>query len=451
MATSASPPIAEPQTPPLPAHTISPGYRRYLFTLLLCVSTLNYLDRQIINILVEPIRHELQLADWQLGLLTGLSFALFYSVLGLPIARLADRSNRPVIIGVALLVWSGFTVVCGMAQSFVQLLLARIGVGCGEAGGGPPGQSLISDYTTPQNRASALAFYSLGSPIGALLGLGMGAVLADQFGWRVAFYIAGIPGILLGLLMLVTVKEPRNAQPAATRPRATVREAWEELRGKRTFWWICAAGAATSVATYGQGAFWGSFFLRNYGADIEAMGWAMGPLAVVGISLGLVKGLAGIVGAVAGGMITDRLVRRDLRGYCTVPAIALMLASPTFVLVMFAPGFVSGVALLILPVFFSTLIFGPSFAAVQTLVQPQTRATAAAILLFILTLTGLGFGPLLIGGLSDLFGRSMGSGEGLRWAMLMTAPANLVAGLFFWIGRRTLVAELQIEQPAQVS
>ncbi len=441
MASSASP--DDIPTGSTPAFSTTSGYRRYLFILLLCVSTLNYLDRQVINILVEPIKHELGLADWQLGLLSGLSFALFYSVLGLPIARLADRSNRPVIIGVSLLVWSGFTALCGVAQNFSHLLLARIGVGCGEAGGGPPGQSLISDYTTPQNRASALAFFSLGSPLGALLGLGMGAILADMLGWRMAFFIAGVPGILLGLIIIATIKEPRSTMPVASVQRATVREAWDELKTKRTFWWICAAGAATSIATYGQGAFWGSFFLRVHGPEISAMGWSMGALAVVGLSLGVVKGIVGVVGVLTGGMITDRLVKKDLRGYCTVPAIALMLASPTFVLVMIAPSFASAMSLLVLPVFFSTLIFGPSFAAVQTMVSPGTRATAAAILMFILTLTGLGFGPLLIGGLSDLIGRSLGSAEGLRWALLATAPANFIAGICYWIGRRTLIADLQ--------
>ena len=426
----------------IPALMVSSGHRRYAYVLLLCVSTLNYFDRQIINILVEPIKLELGLADWQLGLLTGLSFALFYSILGLPIARLADRSNRPIIIGVSLIAWSGFTALCGMAQSFTHLLLARVGVGCGEAGGGPPGQSLISDFTTPQNRASALAFFSLGAPLGAVLGLAVGSVLAETFGWRMAFIIAGVPGILLGFLIIATVKEPRSLQSNLAVRRTSIREAWDELKSKPTFWWICAAGAATSIATYGQGAFWGSYFIRNHGAEITSMGWSMGVLSVVGISLGVTKGVAGIMGVIAGGMITDRLVRKDMRGYCTVPAIALILAAPTFVMVMLAQSFVPAVALLIIPVFFSSLIFGPALAAVQTMVSPSTRATAAAILFFILTLTGLGFGPLLVGGLSDIFASSLGSAEGLRWAMLATAPANLVAGILFWIARRTMIADI---------
>lgn len=429
---------------PLPMDKKSISYRRYVLTILMLVSALNFLDRQIINILVEPIKQDLGLADWQLGLLSGLSFALFYSILGLPIARLADRANRPIIIGTSLVVWSGFTALCGMANNFTQLLLARIGVGCGEAGGGPPSHSLISDYTTPQNRASALSFYSLGSPLGALLGLCMGALVADALGWRMAFIVAAVPGILLGIVLMLTLKEPRKALPKSKTDAVPLSAAWKELRSIRTFWCICIAGAFTAIATYGQGAFWGSYFLRVHGEEIASWSIGLGPLAIVGVMLGLVQGVVGGLGTLAGGWLTDYIGRRDMRSFCTVPAVALMLAAPTFICVLFAPTFLSAALLLTAPVFLSAMILGPSFAAVQTLVSPSTRATAAAILLFILTITGLGGGPLLIGGLSDWFGQTMGSAEGLKWAMLMTAPANLIAGLAFWAGRRSIVQELKL-------
>jgi MFS family permease len=425
----------------------SPAYRRYILVLLLCVSTLNFLDRQIINILVEPIKLDLNLSDGQLGALTGLSFAVFYAVLGLPIARLADRANRPLIIGVSLIAWSAFTALCGMAGSFVQLLLARIGVGCGEAGGGPPSHSLIADLTPPEKRASALAFFSLGSPLGALIGLAAGAIVADAFGWRMAFVLAAVPGIVIGLILILTVKEPRKMRPKAMTPAISLREALGELRGKKTFWWICAAGATTSVATYGQGAFWGSFFLRVHGAEIATIGTSFGvtPLVLVGVLLGLVTGVSGLFGTLTGGLLTDRLVRHDMRHFATVPGVALLLASPAFLAVIFAPGFGSAALMLIVPVFLSALIFGPSFGVVQTLVRPGTRATAAAILIFLLTLTGLGLGPLAIGLASDAFARTMGSAEGLRWALALTAPFNLVAGTCFLMARRTLIRELVLD------
>lgn len=436
---------APPASPAVMTDQPSRSYRRYVLTILMLVSALNFLDRQIINILVEPIKQDLGLADWQLGLLTGLSFALFYSILGLPIARLADRANRPIIIGTSLLVWSSFTALCGMATSFTQLLLARIGVGCGEAGGGPPSHSLISDYTTPQNRASALSFYSLGSPLGALIGLCMGAVVADAVGWRIAFFVAAAPGILLAFVLMLTLKEPRKALPKSKANIVPMREAWKELRANRTFWCICVAGAFTAIATYGQGAFWGSFFLRVHGAEIANWSSSLGPLAIVGIMLGVIQGLVGGLGTLAGGWLTDRIGRHDMRSFCTVPAIALMLAAPSFICVLFAPSFITAALFLTAPVFLSAMILGPSFAAVQTLVSPGTRATAAAILLFILTITGLGGGPLLIGGLSDWFAQSMGSADGLKWAMLMTAPANLIAGIAFWIGRRSILQELKLD------
>lgn len=422
-----------------PARPVPP---RHLLAIFLALSTLNYLDRQIVNILAEPIKQDLRLADWQLGALTGLSFAVFYSLLGLPIARLADRANRPVIIGLSLMVWSTFTALCGLAGSYVQLLLARIGVGCGEAGGTPPMHSLISDFTTPQNRSSALAFVSLGNPLGTLIALASGAWLAQAFGWRAAFMVAAAPGILLAFVILLTVKEPRRHGDAVPVSAISLGDAWRELRGKRTFWWICAAATATSVANYGQAAFWGSFFLRNHAAEIAGRFPGVGPLAVVGMMLGLVQGLAGMLGVWAGGFLTDRLSRSDLRAYCSVPAIALALASPTFVAVLFAPGFITAGLLLIIPVFLGGFMFGPSFAAIQSLVRPGTRATASAIEIFILTIVGLGLGPLAIGACSDYFARTMGNAEGLRWALLLTAPANLVAAACFWRGRRTIIAEL---------
>lgn len=415
---------------------------RYLLSVFLAVSTLNYIDRQIVNILAEPIKQDLSLADWQLGALTGLSFAIFYSVLGLPIARLADRANRPLIIGVSLMVWSAFTGLCGLANSYLQLLLARIGVGCGEAGGVPPMHSLISDFTTPQNRASSLAFVALGSPLGTLIALATGAWLAQSFGWRTAFLVAAAPGIVLAVLIILTVKEPRRLQANAAASAITLRDARQELAGNRTYWWICAAATATATANYGQAAFWGSFFLRNHGPEIAVRYPDLGPLSVVGLMLGLVQGLAGMLGVYAGGRFTDHFSKRDLRAYCTVPAVALALASPTFVAVIFAPGFLSAALLLTVPVFLGGMVFGPLYAATQSLVRPGTRATASAIQIFILTLVGLGLGPLVIGAFSDFFARSMGSAEGLRWALLLTAPANLIAGLCFWRARRTILSEL---------
>lgn len=418
----------------------------YVLGIFLAVSTLNYIDRQIVNILAEPIKEDLGLADWQLGALTGLSFAIFYSVLGLPIARLADRFNRPVIIGASLMIWSAFTALCGLATTYTQLLLARIGVGCGEAGGTPPMHSLISDFTTPQNRASALAVVSLGGPLGTLIALASGAWLAQNFGWRTAFLVAAAPGILIAILIILAVKEPRRLRVGASPPTISLREVWQELRGKRTFWWICLAATATAIANYGQATFWGSFFLRVHGAEITELYPEFGQLSVVGLMLGLVQGVAGMLGVYAGGWLTDRFAKRDLRAYCTVPAVALALASPMFVVVLFASAFLIAALALTAPVFLGGIIFGPLYAANQSLVRPETRATASAIQIFIITIIGLGLGPLAIGAFSDLFARSIGMAEGLRWALLLTAPANLISALCFWKARETILFDLHQDQ-----
>ncbi len=218
---------------------LADGPRRYALGLLLVIYILNFLDRQVVNILAEPIKIELGLADWQLGMLTGLAFALFYTVLGLPIARLAERADRVKIISVAVGVWSACTVACGMAGNFIQLLLARIGVGVGEAGCTPPAHSLISDYTPAEKRASAIAFYSMGIPLGSLAGMALGGIIADAYGWRIAFFVAGAPGVLLALIAWLTLPEPRRkAGKVEVANKPSIGDAIAELSRKPAFMWM---------------------------------------------------------------------------------------------------------------------------------------------------------------------------------------------------------------------
>ena len=436
---------------------ITAGYRTYALWLLLGIYTLNFLDRQIVNILAEPIKQELGLADWQLGMLTGLSFALFYTVLGLPIARIAERGNRVAIISIAVAVWSAFTVACGLAQNFVQLLLARIGVGVGEAGCTPPAHSLITDYTPKEKRASALAFYSMGVPIGSLLGLAMGAVIADQYGWRTAFLVAGAPGLLIGVLAWLTLKEPRRmaefkaAQTTADAP-TTFGQALTELRSKKTFWRIAIATALISFIGYAHVAFFGSFFIRVHGAELEglartvggALGMELGALGFLGPALGLMIGIAGALGTWLGGQIADRAARKDLRAYMSVPSIAVLLGAPFFVAAMLVGDPMLALLLLAVPTLLNSLWSGPVYAAVQGMVQPRTRATAVAVLLFVVNLIGLGLGPLAVGVLSDVLATAggLGEAEGLRWALLISGGIGLLVAAFFWSARSTIREEM---------
>jgi len=444
--TTASPAAAEPETE---AAAITPGYRAYALWLMLAIYTLNFLDRQVVNILAEPIKQDLGLKDWQLGALTGLAFAVFYTFLGIPIARLADRANRPVIIASALAVWSVFTMACGVATGFVHLLLARIGVGVGEAGCSPPSHSLITDYSPKEKRASALAFYSMGIPLGSLAGMALGGLVADAHGWRIAFFVAGAPGVLLAIVTLLTLKETRKtigaAQAKAAADAPSFAEAMKELGTKKSFWLVAFAGSLVSFIGYGHLAFYGSFFFRNHGPQLTELAanlGGLGPAGFLGTSLGLIIGVFGAVGTWVGGQIADRAAKKDIRAYVSVPAIAGLLSFPFFIGAMLTPNAAMALGLLALPVFLGSLWYGPVFAAVQSLVRPQTRATAAAVLLFIINLIGLGLGPLFVGLLSDTLGATMGEGEGVRWALVLSSLVGMIASLLFWLARKTIREEI---------
>jgi predicted MFS family arabinose efflux permease len=248
--------VSAPEAPaavalPLPGR----AYRSYALGLLMLIYVVNFVDRQVVSILADLIKQDLKLADWQLGLMTGLAFAVLYTVLGLPIARIAERGDRPLIIAVAVAVWSGFTALSGMAQTFTHLVLARIGVGVGEAGCTPPALSLIADTVPKAQRASAVSVYMLGAPVGSLLGLALGGLIADAFGWRMAFVIVGLPGLLLAAIAALTLREPRRGRPVVARADDGVpsfREALTELRGKRTYWRVVGGVTIKSFASYGR-------------------------------------------------------------------------------------------------------------------------------------------------------------------------------------------------------
>lgn len=431
---------------PAPSHDVepvSPGYRRYALVLLLVIYTLNFLDRQVVNILAEPIKKDLHLKDWQLGMMTGLAFAVFYTVLGLPIARLAERTNRAWIISGAIAAWSGFTMLCGAAGNFTQLILARIGVGVGEAGCSPPAHSLITDYVPADKRASAIAFYSIGTPLGSLLGMAMGGVVADLWGWRAAFLVAGAPGVLMALLAFLTLKEPRRARPVGVAHNGPgLMEALREILGKRTFWLMAIAASIVAFAGYGNSAFIGSFYFRNHAQEAAATAatFGLGTAGFLGLALGIVGGVAGILGSWVGGQVSDHLARKDIGGRMLIPAVAAIAGAPFYMAGMLSGSMIAAMALLAIPTFLNSMWYGPVYGSVQGLVRPQTRATAAAVILFIINLIGLGFGPLLVGLLSDFFadGMAMGEGQGVRWALMSSSASVLIASVLFWIARRTI-------------
>jgi MFS family permease len=434
------------------AAPFSPAYTRYAMGLLLGIYIVNFLDRQVVNILAEPIKQDLGLADWQLGLMSGLAFAVFYTVLGIPIARLAERRNRPLIIGSAVAAWSGFTALCGSAQNFAQLIAYRIGVGVGEAGCTPPAHSLIVDYVPKEKRASALAFYSMGTPLGGLLGLIMGGLIADAYGWRAAFLVAGVPGILFAILAVFTLKEPRRvlASHAAgvRQASASFGETLKVLATKRTFWFIALAAAIKAFIGYGHAPFTASFFLRVHKEEVAALasffggvlGFNLQSVGFLGLALGLMSGTAGAVGSWLGGFLADKYGKNDLRAYMVAPAIAALVTIPVYITAVSVDSAALALCILVINGLLGTIWYGPVYGTGQSIVPPHMRATTAAILLFIINLVGLGLGPLAVGLLSDFFnkGLGMGAAEGVRWALITSTLFGLVAFSFFWIARKTI-------------
>ena len=426
-----------------PTPTYSKAYTRYAMWLLLGVYIVNFVDRSIINILAEPIKQELNLADWQLGLMSGLAFAILYTFLGIPVARLAERSHRPRIIAAAAVTWSGFTVLCAFAGNFWQLLLFRVGVGVGQSGCTPPAHSLIVDYHPIEKRASAIAFYSLGGAIGTLLGLVMGGLVYDAFGWRVSFMVAGSPGLLFAVLAFFTLKEPRRrlAQHATTVAAAssTFGQTMAYLAKTPTFWFV-AFGA--TIFNFGGGvAFTASFFLRNHTAEMNLLAQGLGLKAVgfLGLAIGLTN-VGGALGIWLGGWITDRFGTRDLRNYIVAPAIAALLIIPVRLTIYTVDSALVALSFLAVSAFLGGFWWGPVFSVGQSVVPSHMRATSAAIILFTINLLGAGMGPLVLGLLSDYFnhGLGMGPAECVRWALIASVVTGLGAFISFWMARRTI-------------
>jgi len=442
--------MADTATPSPVINPVSTGYRRYALWVLLIIYTLNFLDRQVVNILAEPIKRDLGLADWQLGMMTGLAFAIFYTVLGIPIARIAETKNRPYIIGTSVAVWSAFTVLCGFTQNFWQLILMRIGVGVGEAGCTPPAHSLISDYVPKEKRASAIAFYSIGTPLGTLAGMAMGGLVADAYGWRVAFMVAGAPGILFALVAAFTLIEPRRQLAADIAARASSQisfmAALAVLATKKTFWLVALAASIKAFVGYGHAPFTASFFFRNHGPELAELAavFSLKSTGFLGLALGLIGGTAGVVGAWLGGVLADRLGAKDLRAYVTVPAIASVLTIPIFIIAVSLDSPMAAIGLLAVNALLGTLWYGPVYATAQSIVDPSMRATASAVLLLIINLVGLGLGPLAVGLLSDILAGPGGLGEaqGVRWALILSASLGLVAFGLFWRARKTIREEM---------
>jgi predicted MFS family arabinose efflux permease len=394
--------------------------------ILLIVYIFNFIDRQIVNILAEPIAKDLHLSDTQIGLLTGIAFALFYTVLGLPIARYADRptTNRPRLIAAALTIWSGMTALCGLANSFTHLLLARVGVGVGEAGCTPAAHSLISDIVPKERRASALGFYALGIPVGSVLGMIIGGLLVDALGWRHAFMIVGLPGLAMAIVVLVFLKDPRElARASAEAPPAAISTgaALKSIFGSRAMVLLLIAASSAAFLSYGKGVWATIFFQRTYGLSPGQ----------VGLWFGIVNGAGGILGTWMSGKIADRYGHTNRQHVLTAASLGMLLVAPLAILGYSMADWRAALFILFVPTFLGSLYYGPTYSSVQGLTSPQSRAMASAVLLFFQNLIGLGLGPLLFGMLSDAIKPTFGE-DSVRYVLYVGSLMSLIPAFFFW-------------------
>jgi MFS family permease len=423
-----------------------------VLAILLAAYIFNFIDRQIIGILAVPIKKELALTDTQLSLMGGIAFALFYSGLAIPIAWLADRRSRVNIIAVSVGLWSLFTAACGFAQNFWHLFLARMGVGIGEAGGVAPSYALVSDYFPQEKRARALAFFSLGIPIGSALGVFFGGWIASHLDWRSAFLIVGLAGLPAAALVKLGIREPirggfDSKDGAASEPAPPFMDVLATLAGKPSFWLLSFGAASGSILGYGL-IFWlPSFFSRSF--DLAGMdpvmdslpGWFTGgadpKLVRVSIFYGSVVLVGGVAGTWLGGWLADRTGAERPASYALIPAICFVIAAPAFALGLFAPSLIAGWLLFTLGQMLALAWLGPVIAAVQHIVPPNMRATSSASFLFINNLIGIGFGIFFLGFMSDRMTAAHGA-DALQYSILYGLGFYLLSAALYFLAAARL-------------
>ncbi|ATE63194.1 spinster family MFS transporter [Rhizorhabdus dicambivorans] len=401
--------------------------RYYALFLFFIVAIFNYIDRSILTVLQVPIKAELGLSDTQLGLLTGLGFALFYTLMGLPLARLTDRAVRKYMIAGALATWSLMTALSSLATGFGSLLTLRIGVAVGEAGSVPGTHSMISDYFPPERRASAIALWGLAVPIGTMIGIASGGWLATHVGWRQAFLIVGVAGMLLAPVVLLTLHEPKRGRldpPGLTNAALpSMGEAMRLLWRLKAFRYLSIGGATHVFAQAAMQSWAAPFYTRVHGM-------AIGEAALY---VALLNGLFGGVGILAGGWLSERWGRRDPAGYLLVPGIASLIAAPTVIAQLLAPTQQISLMIGVIPAIAVACYVAPVTAVSQSLVPPQMRALTAAMLILTINLVGIGLGPSVTGAVSDaLLPHLPQPGASLRYALCLATAAELISVFFFF-------------------
>lgn len=431
-------------------------YRSWVLLLLVVVAMFGFVDRQIIGALGQPIKNELGISDTQLGLLGGMAFAVLNAVLSIPIARLAERYNRVVIYGIGILLWSAATISCGLAAGFVMLLISRVCVGVGEASQSAVA-SLVADYYPPTRRVATASILTLAVPAGALLGSAGGGYIAEHADWRLAFIIVGAPGVLLGILLLTTIREPLRgyydpppAQAAYVPPfSAVLRRIWT----RRAFLHMAVGSTMASAGGFGINLFLASYYYRRFGLDFVQSG----------ILSGIISAIPGMISMFIGGMIANRLGRRDPRYYAWTPAIGALLTAPLYIISLLQGHWFAATAMLMVTGLFQYVYLPTSMGVYANVMEPRMRATATALVGICTNLVGAGAGPLVVGMLSDALARrayvgnfdlvcvgkraaetapdgrcGVASAFGLQWAMILVALIYLWACVHFLLAARTL-------------
>lgn len=420
--------IAPPVTDP---SQVTRAYRGYVLALLTLVYVVNFVDRQVLAVLIEPIKRDLQLTDSQLGFLSGMAFAFFYVTFGVPLARLADRRSRRNLMAACMAAWSIMTALCGLAGNFMQLLAARIGVAIGEAGCVAPAHSVISDYFRAQDRPAAIGIFSTGASLGIFVGLLLGGWLSETYGWRETLVLIGLPGVLVSLLMLATLREPLRGMSGARAPAATAGAGnWRSLLQVRALLWIAIATGLQSMVVYGTASWLPAFYMRVHGMHASQ----------VGTILAIVNGLVAGAGAAIGAYVAGRLARNDVRWLLWLPAVATLVATPLYFLaVNVDDAQLSYLALT--PAAFLGAMYAPcALAATHGLTGDALRATGIALVLLVSNFIGIGGGALLVGFVSDLF-IAADPTHSLRYGLEVVLIANLLAFAGYLLASRSLLRD----------
>ncbi|MBX3430002.1 MAG: MFS transporter [Hyphomonadaceae bacterium] len=408
-----------------------------VLVLLLLVYVFNFADRVLLGVMATPIKNDLGLTDTHLGLLGGTAFALFYATLGVPIAWLADRHSRSWIITMALVIWSGFTALCGFATNFLHLFLTRLCVGIGEAGGVAPSYSLISDYFPPEERARALGFYSFGIPIGSALGLAFGGLVASMLDWRVAFIAMGIAGVVIAPLFKALVRDPVRGgfEPHSSSQRPRFGEALRMLKSKPSFWLLSIGSALAATASYGISFWIPSFYVRSFGMSLADVSMAYAALVLVG----------GVSGAWAGAWITDRFGPSRPASYVLVPVCAMLISIPFYVAAVTVNSALYSLLLLLIPTTLGSMGYGPILSAIQHVSPPSLRTTSSAMFLLINNLIGLGLGSAVLGLISDAFVARFAE-DSLRYALLAGTGFYVLSALSYVSASRLIARDWEIRR-----